>query len=67
MLEFIGLIVWFLFNAWLSFVCIAMVFVPINVGGRSLDLEEVIVFLVATSLCIFSWHKMFSGVSIQII
>lgn len=66
MLAAIGFLVWILFNLWLTLMCIAMVFVPVNVGGRKLDFGELVVFIVASAICGFSWYYSLNSVTINV-
>lgn len=66
MLAAIGFLVWILFNLWLTLMCIAMVFVPVNVGGRKLDFGEILAFVIASALCGVSWYYSLNSVTVNI-
>lgn len=66
MLAAIGFLVWVLFNLWLTLLCIAMVFTPVKIGGRSLDLDELVVFVIAAALCGVSWYYSLNSVTVSI-
>tara|TARA_Y100001973_G_scaffold101096_1_gene163495 strand:+ start:1236 stop:1439 length:204 start_codon:yes stop_codon:yes gene_type:complete len=66
MLAAIGFLVWILFNLWLTLMCIAMVFVPVNVGARNLSLGEVVVFAFLSSCCAASWYYAFNSVTVSL-
>lgn len=66
MLAVIGFLVWTLFNLWLTLICVAMVFVPVNVGGRKLDFGEIVSFLLASALCGLSWYYSLNSVTVNV-
>lgn len=66
MLAAIVFLVWILFNLWLTFLCIAVVFTPLKIGGRSLDLEELVVFVIAAAICGVSWYYSLNSVTVSV-
>lgn len=66
MLAAIGFLVWISFNLWLTLMCIAMVFVPVNVGGRNLDFGEIVAFVLASAVCGISWYYSLSSVTVSV-
>lgn len=66
MLSAIGFLVWILFNLWLTLMCVAMVFVPVNVGGRKLDFGEIFVFIISSALCLVSWYCSLNSVTVSV-
>ncbi len=67
MLAVIGFLVLILFNIWLTLMCVAMVFIPVNVGGRKLDFGVIVAFVLSYALCGFGWYYSLNSVTVSVV